>query len=497
MIRFFLPRIEYILLMAIFFGIAASGPRILNLDGDLPRHLLAGRLILRDHRVFTIDVFSFRTVGYPSIPHEWISQLLFAAAHGLLGLSGVVLLTASSVMLTWSLVFRRAMEKSRALIPSLVSTALGVAASQLQVLPRPHVFTYLLLGLWISLIDGVAQGIRAWWLLPLLMLLWVNTHGMFIFGIAICAICLIGQYLDHPSRKPLESAEFRSVLLGGAVSLAATLVSPSGLQIFQTIVSLGSNRYITSRIPEYQSPDFHVPETWPFVTMLLLTVVGWGRATLRIAWADVLLIVAFAALALYTSRMIPVFAIVATPLMAQSLASWGRENFADGRMATFERNLRRINSSAGGIIWLFAVVIAVTISFSLGKAIDPAGRGNVFDDRFFPVEAVSWLETHPQTAPVFNEFDWGGYLLLRLWPRQQVFMDGHTHIYGENLTREYEKVISLSPGWQEIFTRYGIGCVIVRADAPLVAALSTSSGWQISYRDGTAVILTRKQSSAP
>jgi hypothetical protein len=492
-VRFFLPRIEYILLMAIFLGIAASGPRILNLDGDLPRHLLVGQLILRDQRVLTTDVFSFRTVGHPSTPHEWISQLLFAAAHELLGLSGVVLLTASSVMLTWSLVFRRALEKSRALVPSLVSTALGVAASQLHVLPRPHVFTYLLLALWIYLVEGVGKGTRAWWTLPLLMLLWVNTHGMFILGIAIWAICLIGRYLDHPSRKPLATLGFRSLLLGGAVSLAATLASPSGLQIFHTIVSLGSNRYITSRVPEYRSADFHAPETWPFVVMLLLTLVGWGRMTLRIAWTDVLLIGAFTALALYTSRMIPVFAIVAAPLMAQSLASWGREDFAAGRMAAFERNLRRIHSSAGGMIWLFAVVIVVTISFSLGKSIDPAGRGNAFDERFFPVDAVSWLEAHPQTAPLFNEFDWGGYLLLRLWPRQQVFMDGHTHIYGENLTREYENVVTVSPGWKEIFAKYGIGCVIVRADAPLVDALS-ASGWQIRYRDDTAVILTRKQS---
>jgi len=495
--RFLLPRIEYILLIAIFFGVAASGPRILNLDGDLPRHLLAGQLILRTHRVLTTDVFSFRTVGYPSVPHEWGSQALFAAAYQWLGLSGVVLVTALSITLAWGLVFRRAMNKSRALAPSLVATVLGVAATQLHVLPRPHVFTYVFLALWTSLLERVGTGRGAWWLLPLLMLLWVNIHGMFILGVALCATYLLGHVLDHPPGERLGGAGTRALAVGAAASLAATVLSPSGVQIWKTIISLGSNSYITSRVPEYQSPNFHVPETWPFVTMLLLTVVGWGRAAQRIAWGDVLLIVTFASLALYTSRMISVFAIVATPLMAQSLASWGREDFAAGRMASFESNLRRINCSAGGMIWLFAVVIAVTISFSLGKAIDPARRGNVFDDRFFPVDAVSWLEIHPQATPVFNEFDWGGYLLLRLWPRLRVFMDGHTHIYGEHLTREYEKVISLTPGWEEIFTKYGIGCVIVRADAPLVAALSTTSAWKISYQDGTAVILTRKQPTAP
>jgi hypothetical protein len=76
-------------------------------------------------------------------------------------------------------------------------------------------------------------------------------------------------------------------------------------------------------------------------------------------------------------------------------------------------------------------------------------------------------------------------------------MDGHTHIYGERLTREYEEVISLRPGWQEILAKYRIGWVIVRTDAPLAAALASSPGWQIRHVDHTAAILTRKQSPAP
>src|ERR1051325_9778573 len=77
LLHFFLPRIEYILLAAIFWGILASGPRILNFDGDLPRHLLTGNLILHTQRVLTTDIFSFRTTGFQSFPHEWLSQVIF------------------------------------------------------------------------------------------------------------------------------------------------------------------------------------------------------------------------------------------------------------------------------------------------------------------------------------------------------------------------------------------------------------------------------------
>jgi len=93
---------------------------------------------------------------------------------------------------------------------------------------------------------------------------------------------------------------------------------------------------------------------------------------------------------------------------------------------------------------------------------------------------------------MFNEFDWGGYLLLELWPAYPIFMDGHTHIYGEELTREYEQVVSLDADWQEILAKYDVAWVIMRANAPLVSALSASGNWAIAYQDQTTIILTRK-----
>jgi hypothetical protein len=93
---------------------------------------------------------------------------------------------------------------------------------------------------------------------------------------------------------------------------------------------------------------------------------------------------------------------------------------------------------------------------------------------------------------MFNEFDWGGYLLLSLWPEQQIFMDGHTHIYGESLTREYEQVITLSEGWQNVFTKYNIHWVIVRRQAPLVQALTALDTWGVAYEDTTTTILVHR-----
>src|SRR3569832_1838527 len=120
LLRFFLPRIEYILFIAIFWGIVANGPRILNFDGDLPRHILTGNLILQTHRVSTTDIFSFRTISYPSFPHEWLSQVIFATAYDWLGLDDIVLLTAQKNKQTKKKKKNQAMRKSKSFFLALI-----------------------------------------------------------------------------------------------------------------------------------------------------------------------------------------------------------------------------------------------------------------------------------------------------------------------------------------------------------------------------------------
>jgi hypothetical protein len=490
-IRFFIPRIEYILFTALFWSITASGPKILNFDGDLPRHLLMGKLILQNRHVSTVDIFSFRTEGYPSIPHEWLSQVIFAGVYQSLGLNGIVLITAFIIMLVWAVVFHVSINKSDSLFSSLLFTALAAGASQIHVLPRPHIFTYLLTAIWIVMLERIDKDHnKAWWTLPILMLVWVNLHGMFILGIILWGIYLVGSFLDNPSRAWFSNTKTRSMIFAGTLSLAATFLSPSGFHIWGAIASLGSNSYITSKIPEYQSANFHLPETWPFILILLFTITGFARAN-KIGWTPILLTVTFTFLALYTSRMIPLFAIVITPVTAETIAKWIREEFPQSRFATFEGRIAQTNLSANGWIWVALVVIGTAILLQSGNTISPDGKSNIFDEHFFPVDAVDWLEAHPQNGHMFNEFDWGGYILLRLWPGQQIFMDGHTHIYGEQLTREYERVITLGDGWENILDRYQVEWAILWSGSLLAQELQNSN-WETLHQDDTAVILRKR-----
>jgi hypothetical protein len=54
----------------------AAGWRTLNTDGDLPRHLLMGRLILRARSVPHEELFSYVYVGCAYVAHEWLGDVL-------------------------------------------------------------------------------------------------------------------------------------------------------------------------------------------------------------------------------------------------------------------------------------------------------------------------------------------------------------------------------------------------------------------------------------
>jgi hypothetical protein len=113
-----------------------------------------------------------------------------------------------------------------------------------------------------------------------------------------------------------------------------------------------------------------------------------------------------------------------------------------------------------------------------------------FNPRVFPVQAMNWLEAHPQDGRMLNEFNWGGYILYRSWPQQLVFLDSQSDFYGEAFMKKYEQIISARGDWASLLRNYQVDWVIIPPDLPLSKEL-TKQGWKTAYQDQTAVILVR------
>ena len=93
-IRMLLPRLRAVLFILLFLSALAVGPRMLNIDGDLPRHLLMGKLVLDTGRPPATEVFSYVYENRPYTPQEWLAGVIYYSVYAVLGLNGVVLLSA-------------------------------------------------------------------------------------------------------------------------------------------------------------------------------------------------------------------------------------------------------------------------------------------------------------------------------------------------------------------------------------------------------------------
>jgi len=498
---YLIPSFGSILWAAVFFGGLALGPRMMNLDGDLGRHLVLGGYILDNGAIPLHDLFSHTMFGKPFTPHEWLAEVIFALSYRLMGLDGVILVSSLLISTTFWFVFIQIRAMNKTLLPVVLVVLLAIVSSSLHWLSRPHLFTFLLLALWMQELAALSSGRRQrWWLLPVFMLIWVNLHGAFIAGFVTWFIYGVGLIWDEfkakfsGEKKPYVHL-LRSYLLGGVLAFLVSFINPSGFGLWKTSLGYLRNQYLVTHTMEYFSPNFHEPGTWPFLIFIGLLLFVFGQINKKMESGLIFTTVVWLVMGLYSARNIPLFAIVAAPLLSRGLDELFYNTPIQLKLLSYLReldaHLRNIDFSIKGILWPIVCVFITILGFQLGFRFDINQTGNSFDPRIFPVEAVNWLDDHQQTGEMFNYFPWGGYLLYRQWPNDRVFIDGQTDFYGEILTREYEQVISQSKNWENVIDKYQVNWAILPLGEPAVIAFKSSLNWEIIYEDETAVILRR------
>jgi len=108
----------------------------------------------------------------------------------------------------------------------------------------------------------------------------------------------------------------------------------------------------------------------------------------------------------------------------------------------------------------------------------------------YPVQAGEYILEHHLPGPLWNDFDWGGYLINAL-PGLPVSVDSRTEIYGERFLEEYEAVATGQEPAEQAMDRYQIGLVLVRPESPVSTQLQHDSAWIEAYRDTQAAVFVR------
>jgi hypothetical protein len=235
-------------------------------------------------------------------------------------------------------------------------------------------------------------------------------------------------------------------------------------------------------------PDFTLPAIWPFIGLLalilILSLLRWKQASA----SHLFLLAGLAGMSLVMARNIPLFAIAAAPIATEwvsttisSLAYWIK----------IEETFTKIEETLHGFLWP-ATVMAAAVGFFAYHAATTRTPVYQFNPQIFPVQAVSWIESNSIPGNMFNDFNWGGYLLYRLWPGQRVFVDSQSDFYGEAFMRQYSDIMNGAPNWDVYLNQYDVSWIIVPPDAGLAVVAGASPKWKTVYHDPVAIIFERK-----
>jgi len=199
---------------------------------------------------------------------------------------------------------------------------------------------------------------------------------------------------------------------------------------------------------------------------------------------------------LIASRNIPIFGIVAAPVLALAVAEWLRL-LEDAPVSAWLRRLTRGLRSMGDSIaemegeWRAHLVSAAGLALVTAVLYAPSPPANFrarFDAKEFPAKALASLGDSAAQSRIFTYDQWGDFLIYKLYPRNQVFIDGRSDFYGAKFVQKYLDIVNVKFKWQQYLNEYGVDTVLLSTDAPLAGALKESSRWRVVYDDGDAIV---------
>jgi hypothetical protein len=231
-------------------------------------------------------------------------------------------------------------------------------------------------------------------------------------------------------------------------------------------------------IQEWFSPDFHLA-IWQPLAWLFLALIGFGMlGKITISPTSILLTLVFGYAALRSMRNIPLFAIVAIPVLSEQIGSLVK--------------IRPDNRTPSRLLRLAVPVLMACVVLVVGvRYVQVVREQPTTEAKIFPKAAVDWLLENQPEGNLFNSYGWGGYLIWRTYPEYRVYIDGRADVYGDSFIYDYMSIYRAESGWQDKLKNEGIQTVLVETDAPLANMLLQSSAWHIVFTDKTSTIFMR------
>lgn len=433
---------------------------------------------MRTHsRVVSSDFYSFTSQGKPWLHHEWLSACLFSWWVDRLGFETLIFWKWAILLVTYLSLFLLLCH----LTPGhRCWAALGTSLAALTAAPlldiRAHLYS--LLG-YALLLCFFHSGGKARYAIPILVILWVNVHGGYIFALMVLSVLLAVELFFKLTTWKAALALWLSTGL-------ATLVNPYGYKIhsFPLAYAFGEENLYRQNLLEWQSGFWGAPglrsQLTPLLALLfILIALSWflpkSRPTTPHLYSGLLLSLMTLLMTVQARRFASFFAISFALILVPFLVQQTRI-----RKGLPEPVCASILIFLGcGLLWIHPVKRGLS--------------GYLTSLEYFPVDVCDFMIKNNLEGAVFNRYQYGGYLHLRGGGKWPVYIDGRADtIYGQETYRNYLKVSGITGEWMGIVNSSPAAFVLWSVhDRPLLQALVESGHWQYLYSDSVSILLGR------
>ena len=517
--RFFVPALSewvFLSLLIWLFVLVPSGAQGLLADGDTGLHIRTGDFILDNGHLPVTEPFSFTMADKVWFAWEWLAALVFAGVHRAGGLAGIALLGGVVIAGTAAALFRYMLWMRVNVLLAVAAMLAVCSASTIHWLARPHMFSWgLFLATWWLLEADWSKSTRWVWALVPLEIVWTNLHGawpaMLICIAVYAAAAAIDHLKDHFEAGTLAnsywpwSPKMRRYAVLGIACATATLCNPYGYHLHEHIGSYLQSDFILKYVQEFQSPNFRGESMLVYEVALLGTMILVAQLIRRGEWRFALLAGAWAHASLLSVRHVPLFMIVAGPLVAREVSMWIGE--AARRGNPWARGLQELaddyapkssESETGPAIGWLTFAAAAGIAWSLSANAHTEQWKAEFPEVRFPAVACNELEDRFRDKVLLAPDQWGDYLIYRYYGEDpvKVYIDGRSDFYAADIGDDYITLLQAGWRWDEVIEANRFEAALLPVEWALTSVLKLDPRWEVVYDDGFAVYFERQKTPA-
>ena len=240
-------------------------------DPDYYLHIMAGKYMVAHKSLSYVDVFSFTMAGQPWHLHEWLFEVFVYSIYAVGNEHGVVLFVSGVSVLALFVVFRAGLTCARQSYGAILITLLFLIVYLPFIQPRPQIITFVCYAMFLFVIFDYKyrDTLRFAPVLPFLMVIWVNAHGAYIFGIAILWLFIACEYLRRyaGAEDNWRGNKLRQLSLIAIATSLSSAINPYFVKHWIFPFTLMHQRTMVL-ISEWRSPDF----THPFFQIYLFVI---------------------------------------------------------------------------------------------------------------------------------------------------------------------------------------------------------------------------------